>query len=212
MLVVSPEQHRGVPAHLQPHVDVVDDTGTTVASTPLAKPPSDAAVASVSGNVVTWWTGDALLVFDASNLTQRYTIAAGETAVPLGPGVMMAGQLLVPVTGAIGVYDPVSGADLRYIPVERPPSSAPVVPAVSGSKVIEQRGDTLAVPAERRYSSTAKVGSGLPDFQCLTSACASSRYATAPLFLRPEITDDPEALASANRTVRGIGGASTGRS
>ncbi|GFG62885.1 hypothetical protein MKUB_03750 [Mycobacterium kubicae] len=129
----------------QPHVDVVDDTGTTVASTPLAKPPSDAAVASVSGNVVTWWTGDALLVFDASNLTQRYTIAAGETAVPLGPGVMMAGQLLVPVTGAIGVYDPVSGADLRYIPVERPPSSAPVVPAVSGSKVIEQRGDTLAV-------------------------------------------------------------------
>jgi cbb3-type cytochrome oxidase subunit 1 len=27
------------------------------------------------------------------------------------------------------------------------------------------------------------------------------------LFLRPDITDEPEALASAKRTVRGIGGA-----
>ncbi|GAB4902132.1 hypothetical protein MAHJHV28_47360 [Mycobacterium avium subsp. hominissuis] len=66
------------------------------------------------------------------------------------------------------------------------------------------------------------VGSGLPDFQCLSSASGSSvmagrknkgaaaygELAAAPLFLRPAITDDPEALASANRTVRGIGGAS----
>lgn len=32
---------------------------------------------------------------------------------------MMAGRLLVPVTGAIGVYDPVSGTGERYIPVDR---------------------------------------------------------------------------------------------
>ena len=35
---------------------------------------------------------------------------------------------------------------------------------------------------------------------------------STPLFLRPASTDDPDALASAKRTVRGIGGASTGRS
>ncbi len=127
----------------QPHVDVVDETGTTVSSTLLAGPPSPSSVVSQSGNLVTWWTGDALLVLDASNLTARYTIAAGETAAPLGPGVMMAGQLLVPVTGAIGVYDPVNGEASRYIPVERQPSGSAVIPAVSGSRVIEQRGDTV---------------------------------------------------------------------
>jgi hypothetical protein len=127
----------------QPKVDVIDDTGTTVSSTLLPKPPSGSAVASQAGNLVTWWTGDSLMVFEASNLTLRYTIAAGETTVPLGPAAMMAGRLLVPVSGAIGVYDPVSGANERYIPVTRTPSSKAVVPAVSGSRVFEQRGDTV---------------------------------------------------------------------
>jgi hypothetical protein len=127
----------------QPHLDVVDETGTTVSSTLLAGPPSASSVVSNTGNLITWWTGDALLVLDATTLTARYTIAAGETAAPLGPGVMMAGQLLVPVTGALGVYDPVNGEASRYIPVERQPVSTAVIPAVSGSRVIEQRGDTL---------------------------------------------------------------------
>jgi hypothetical protein len=132
----------------QPRVDVIDETGTVVASTLLAKPPSSSAAVSHAGNLVTWWTGDSLMVFDASNLIQRYTIAAGETTAPLGPGVMMAGQLLVPVTGGIGVYDPVSGANNRYIPVSRPAGSGlqaerAVIPAVSGSRVFEQRGDTI---------------------------------------------------------------------
>ena len=126
----------------QPRVDVIDETGTTVASTLLPKPPSNASVATQTGSLVTWWTGDALIVFDSTSLTQRYTIAAGDTA-PLGPGVMMAGQLLVPVTDGIGVYDPLSGANNRYIPVHRPPGKSAVIPAVSGSRVFEQRGDTV---------------------------------------------------------------------
>ncbi len=127
----------------QPRVEVVDETGTTVASTLLPKPPSGSAVATQTGSVVTWWTGDALVVFDSTSLTQRYTIAAGETTAPLGPGVMMAGQLLVPVTDGIGVYDPLSGANNRYIPVRRPPANSAVIPTVSGSRVFEQRGDTV---------------------------------------------------------------------
>jgi hypothetical protein len=127
----------------QPRIDVIDETGTTISSTLLPKPPSRSAVVSQAGNLVTWWTGDSLMVFEASHLTLRYTIAAGETTAPLGPGVMMAGRLLVPVTDAIGVYDPVSGANERYIPVHRAPSSSAVVPAVSGSRVFEQRGDTV---------------------------------------------------------------------
>ncbi|MFZ1178074.1 MAG: hypothetical protein WAO15_17740 [Mycobacterium sp.] len=127
----------------QPRVDVIDQTGTTVSSTLLPKPPKNSAAVSQAGSLVTWWTGDSLMVFEGSNLTPRYTIAAGDTTAPLGPGVMMAGRLLVPVTGAIGVYNPVSGANERYIPVNRAPSSSAVVPAVSGSKVFEQRGDTV---------------------------------------------------------------------
>ncbi|HEY0226195.1 MAG TPA: hypothetical protein VGC05_07300 [Mycobacterium sp.] len=127
----------------QPRVDVIDETGITVSSTLLPKPASSSAVVSQAANLVTWWTGDSVLVFDANSLTLRYTIAAGETAAPLGPGVMMAGKLLIPVTGAIGVYDPVNGANERYISVNRAPSTQPVVPAVSGSRVFEQRGDTV---------------------------------------------------------------------
>ena len=110
----------------QPRVEVIDETGTTVASTLLPKPPSGSAVATQTGSLVTWWTGDSLVVFDSTTLTQRYTIAAGDTTAPLGPGVMMAGQLLVPVTDGIGVYDPLSGANNRYIPVHRAtPASQP---------------------------------------------------------------------------------------
>ncbi|HTX93489.1 MAG TPA: hypothetical protein VME67_00845 [Mycobacterium sp.] len=128
---------------MQPRVDVIDETGTTLSSTLVPRPPSKAAVVSHAGSLVTWWTGDSLMVFDVGNLRLRYSIAAGDTAAPLGPGVMMAGRLLVPVTGAIGVYDPLSGANERYIPVNRAPSNSAVVPAVSGSRVFEQRGDTV---------------------------------------------------------------------
>lgn len=135
------------PGGTRPRVDVIDETGATVASTPLPKPPSRSAAVSHAGSLMTWWTGDSLMVFDVNTLALRYAIAAGDTAAPLGPGVMMAGRLLVPVTGAIGVYDPVSGANERYIPVDRASSPAPpgtaVVPAVSGSRVLEQRGDTV---------------------------------------------------------------------
>ena len=167
---------------------MIDETGTTVASTLLPKPPSSSAVASQAGSLVTWWTGDSVMVFDASSLTLRYTIAAGDTTAPLGPGEMMAGKLLVPVTGGIGVYDPVSGANERYIPVDRRARASPaVVPAVvavpgcssSAATPWWRWADALRCVDGRacsRYRApTANVGSGLPDFQCLSSACASSR-------------------------------------
>jgi PQQ-like domain len=133
----------------EPRVDVIDETGTTTASTLLPKAPTRWATVSRAGTAMTWWTGDSLIVFDASTLNQRYTIegAKDRATLPLGPGVMMAGQLLVPITGGIGVYDPQSGESSGMIPVDRPPSTMEpgraVVPAVSGARVFEQRGDTL---------------------------------------------------------------------
>jgi hypothetical protein len=55
----------------------------------------------------------------------------------------MAGRLLVPVTGGYDVFDPADGKGDRHIAVPRPPTTDPVVPAVAGSTVIEQRGDEL---------------------------------------------------------------------
>ncbi len=127
----------------QPRVDVVDETGATVGSTLLPKPPSASSVVSRPGNLVTWWTGDKVMVFDAANLTYRYSIGAAGPSVPVGPATMMAGKLLVPVTDGIAVCDPVTGVGEGFLPVSRQPGSPPVIPAVSGSQVLEQRGNTL---------------------------------------------------------------------
>ena len=127
----------------QPRVDVVDETGATVGSTLLPKPPSASSVVSRPGNLVTWWTGDKVMVFDGANLTFRYSIGATGPSVPVGPATMMAGKLLVPVTDGIAVCDPVTGVGEGFLPVSRQPGSSPVIPAVSGSQVLEQRGNTL---------------------------------------------------------------------
>jgi hypothetical protein len=127
----------------QPRVNVVDAGGVTVASMLLPKPPSTPGAVTKLGNLVTWWNGDAVLVFDGATLAYRYTIAAAGPSAPLGPAALMAGRLLVPVTGGIGVYDPGTGANERYLPVTRPPGTSGVIPAVIGSRVLEQRGDTV---------------------------------------------------------------------
>jgi hypothetical protein len=127
----------------KPTVNIVDDTGTTVASTLVPKPPAPNAVMSRAGDLITWWTGDTVMVFSSNGLRYRYSVSSAGNNSPLGPATMMAGKLLVPVTGGYDVFDPASGTGVEHIAVQRPPSSAPVVPAVAGTTIIEQRGDQL---------------------------------------------------------------------
>jgi hypothetical protein len=127
----------------KPAVNIIDETGATIASTALPKPPSQNATMSVAGDLITWWTGDSVMVFSANGLRYRYSIAPAGRNVPLGPATVMAGRLLVPVTGGYDVFDAATGAGDRHIPVQRPPISTAVVPAVAGSTVLEQRGDEL---------------------------------------------------------------------
>ena len=56
---------------------------------------------------------------------------------------MMAGRLLVPVADGLAVIDPANGDSERVIAVAHPPGSGPVLPAVVGSTVVEQRGAVL---------------------------------------------------------------------
>jgi hypothetical protein len=126
-----------------PVVNVVDDTGTTISSTALPGPVSSRAVASRAGDLVTWWTGDSVMVFNANGLRYKYTVSPVGAQAPVGPATIMAGKLLVPVTTGYDVFDPESGAGERHLDVKRPPQATAVVPAISGDSVLEQRGDTL---------------------------------------------------------------------
>lgn len=126
-----------------PVVNVIDDTGTTIASTVLSRPASPQATTSRPGDLVTWWTGDSVMVFDANGMKYKFTVSPLNGQAPVGPATVMAGKLLVPVTTGYDVFDPQTGAGVLHIAVPRTPSSTPVVPAVAGSTVLEQRGDTL---------------------------------------------------------------------
>ncbi|HEX7321783.1 MAG TPA: hypothetical protein VF299_02440 [Mycobacterium sp.] len=130
----------------QPRVEIVDETGATVAKTVLSGVPSPASAelaVSRPAGLISWWTGDAVLMFDAASLTYRYTVRTAGSAVPLGPAALMADKLLIAVTGGVGVYHQATGALERTIPVSRPPGVTTVFPRVAGSTVVEQRGDTV---------------------------------------------------------------------
>jgi hypothetical protein len=127
----------------QPRVVVLDETGTAVGSTLLPEPPSTDNVVTQSSNLITWWTGRRVMVFDAANLTYRYAVGPVGASAPVGPATLMAGKLIVPVTDGIAVCDPVSGVGEDFVPVRRPPGDAPVIPLATGSQLLEQRGKTL---------------------------------------------------------------------
>jgi hypothetical protein len=124
----------------KPTVNIVDETGATVASTALAKPPSPQSTASRAGDLITWWTGESLMVFSANGLQYKYTVAPAGRNVPLGPATVMAERLLVPVTDGYDVFDPQTGRGERHIALSRPRTPGPVVPAVAGPTLLEQRG------------------------------------------------------------------------
>lgn len=126
-----------------PAVTVIDDTGATIASTALPKPASPLARASRAGDLLTWWTGDSLMVFQADGLKYRFTVSAVGAQAPVGPAAMVAGKLLVPVTTGYDVFDPKTGAGESHIDVKRPAGDTAVVPQVAGATLLEQRGDTL---------------------------------------------------------------------
>jgi hypothetical protein len=127
----------------KPRLDIIDDTGVVTGSTVVPTAPSADATMSWAGDLLTWWTGDTLMVFAADDLRYLYSVTPSGSDAPVGPATVMAGQLLVPVTSGYDVFDPDTGTGDKHIAVQRPPVDGPVVPAVAGSMVLEQRGDEL---------------------------------------------------------------------
>jgi len=127
----------------RPSLMIIDETGSTTANLPLPKPAAPESAATKPGDLITWWTGDAVLVFSASGMQYRYTVGPLDTHVPVGPATVMAGRLIIPVSDGVGVYDPETGVNERFIPLKRDRSKSAVVPGVAGSVLLEQRGGSL---------------------------------------------------------------------
>lgn len=126
-----------------PAVNVIDETGSTVASTALPRPATPVTAVTRAGGLVTWYTGDSVVVLDASGLRYKYTVSPRGNQAPIGPATVLAGELLVPVTSGYDTFEAETGAPLAHIALSRPPLNDAVIPAVAGSTILEQRGDQL---------------------------------------------------------------------
>lgn len=91
-----------------------------------------------AANVFSWWTGTGTVALGLSDLAPKWSLPGS-----LGPGVLMAGKLLVPMPGSIAVIDSGSGTAERTIPVNRAGYEGPVGISVLGDDIIEQRGDDI---------------------------------------------------------------------
>jgi len=127
----------------RPAVNVIDETGSTIASTLLPRPATPVTAVTHAGGLVTWYTGDSVVVLDAEGLRYKYTVSPSGNQAPIGPATVMAGQLLVPVTGGYDTFDAQTGAPRMHIALTRQPVNNAVIPAVAGTTIVEQRGSQL---------------------------------------------------------------------
>jgi outer membrane protein assembly factor BamB len=94
-----------------------------------------------SGGVITFWTGEATVVLDANTLQARFQVPA-----TLGPGVVMAGSLMLPSAAGISEHNLVDGRPIRSIPVQRKDYSGGVISlGLIGDDVVQQWGSTVSV-------------------------------------------------------------------
>ena len=93
----------GLTPGAQAAVVVYDNAGTEESSADLRAPPTpgdcNPALCHRRPGLITWWTGNSLVVFDANRLAYRYTIPTAGPTAPLGPATMMANKLWSPSPG-----------------------------------------------------------------------------------------------------------------
>lgn len=120
---------------------ILDDKGRRVTEHPLSVPVSTTtSVPDVtdSGDVRHWFTGNATVALSTTDLRPLWTVPD-----TLGPGVLFAGGLLIPVREGLAVINMTTGARERVIPVDRGGYQGVVRLAAAGPVIVEQRGDTV---------------------------------------------------------------------
>ncbi|GAA4559814.1 Rv3212 family protein [Pseudonocardia xishanensis] len=128
-----------------PELQILDREGDQVGLIGLDVPESEVAppadrVGATAGDSdrVYWWSGSRTVALDRSGLAPVWTLRD-----TLGAGVEYGGSWLLPTRAGLAVVDPVRGAVLRTIPVDRGGFAGPVVLAADGQMLYEQRGDEL---------------------------------------------------------------------
>ncbi|WP_238422535.1 hypothetical protein [Gordonia sp. 'Campus'] len=117
--------------------------GTNTVAGNATPPPGSVPIAA--DGIVTYWTGRATVVLNGQTLNPIYQVPG-----TLGPGQVMAGQLLLPSASGISVRDVATGREVRSIPLARsaePDEGGTAAPVVSlrviGDIVVEQRGNRI---------------------------------------------------------------------
>ncbi|WP_424187347.1 hypothetical protein ACOBQX_05930 [Actinokineospora sp. G85] len=141
------ETHTAVALADPPRVRVYDADGAVRSEEPVdmpneelanLDPPSAAVLSTASSDAVYWFTGSRTVALTKTDL--RVMWVAQQT---LGPGVVFAGKLVLPVKDALVVRDPLTGADEAAIRVDRGAYTGPVTMSTTGPILLEQRGPTL---------------------------------------------------------------------
>ncbi|MDR7302874.1 Rv3212 family protein [Haloactinomyces albus] len=106
---------------------------------PPSPPEANVRVESTTGAArVYWHAGSSTVALDPTTLAPVWTVADTR-----GAGIIVAGELLLPVPNGIAVHDPRTGARQRIIPVQRQEHRGEIELGSVGGVLLEQRGNTL---------------------------------------------------------------------
>ena len=111
--------------------DVEPSTSITNSASPFAP-----AVADLPHHM-TWFDGERLYLFTPTQLKVDHVLEQA-----LGTGVAVDERVLVPTEEGIDLVDWSTGKTERTIPVDRDGYSGPISLTLSGTVIVEQRGDT----------------------------------------------------------------------
>jgi hypothetical protein len=145
-LVAVSDERVAVALPNPPRLEVLDRSGIRVGLVDLGIPAADVAGPPADGvpavttdaDRVYWWTGSHTVALNGLDLTLDWTVPD-----TLGPAVAYAGELLVPVPDGLAVLDANTGRVTETLDVARDDPRAPVLPAVQGEVLLEQRGPEL---------------------------------------------------------------------
>jgi len=102
-------------------------------------PPGGTEPTTRTAAALYWYSGSKTVALSRDDLSPRWTLDR-----TLGPGIVFAGQLVVPIPGGLAVLNETTGATLRTVSVNRGSYTGPIRLTPLGPVLLEQRGPNVA--------------------------------------------------------------------